>query len=144
MMDRQLRRPAREAQRVRPATYAGPRNDARAAGPDERMPGALRELLGQMFSTPKDLRHIAEQHFGELFVPTEVLADSPHQAVLMLRTQALGPVMVHAERARHWYPFRVTRVEAPRAVADSRPGRAEPRPRANPYRATTRPRIDWL
>jgi hypothetical protein len=97
-----------------------------------------------MFSTPKDLRHIAEQHFGELFVPTEVLADSPHSAVLMLRTQALGPVMVHAERVRHWYPFRVTRVEAPRAGFDPRPARAEPRARANPYRATTRPRIDWL
>lgn len=77
----------------------------------ERTP---QELVGAMFSTPKELRHLAEQQFGELFVPTEVLADSPHSAVIALSPESLGPLVVHAERARHWYPYRVTRVDAAR------------------------------
>ncbi|HYH78984.1 MAG TPA: hypothetical protein VEX86_04285, partial [Longimicrobium sp.] len=86
-MDRQLRRPAREAQRTRPATNPAPRFDARLAGIGDRTPPAARELVGTMFTTAKELRHMTEQQLGELFVPTEVLADSPHAAVIMLRTQ---------------------------------------------------------
>ena len=56
------------------------------------------ELMGATFTTPKDLRHLAEQEFGELFVPTDV-----H-----------GRIVVHAERERHWYPYRIVHVEGPR------------------------------
>ena len=69
------------------------------------------ELVGAMFSTPKDLRHLAEQLFGEDFVPTQVLAESAHFAVFALDAGERGQVVVHAERDRHWYPFRITRVE---------------------------------
>ncbi len=78
----------------------------------QRTIAAPQELVGAMFSTPKELRHLAEQQFGELFVPIEVLADSPHSAVIALSPESLGPLVVHAERARHWYPYRVTRVHA--------------------------------
>ena len=71
-----------------------------------------RELVGTVFTTAKDLRHIAEQHFSELFVPVEMLADSDRTAVLRMRTATYGALLVHAERERHWHPFRVTRVEA--------------------------------
>lgn len=73
---------------------------------------APQELVGAMFTTPKDLRHLAEQQFGEEFVPTRVLAESAHFAVFSLDSDARGAVIVHAERDRHWYPFRITRVEA--------------------------------
>ena len=69
------------------------------------------ELVGEMFTTPKELRHLAERHFGELFVPTEVLAESPHAAVISLNPPGFGALVIHAERARHWYPYRITRVE---------------------------------
>jgi hypothetical protein len=87
----------------------------------ERTP---QELVGAMFSTPKELRHLAEQQFGELFVPTEVLADSPHSAVIALSPESLGPLVVHAERARHWYPYRVTRVTRVHAARGD--GRSSP------------------
>lgn len=150
-MDRQLRRPAREAQRTRPVAYPGGRTNARGAdtwpprGPDPRM-AAAQELVGVMFSTAKELRHIAEQHFDELFVPTETVDESAYRAVVALRTATLGTLLVHAERERHWYPFRATRVELARPELRPGKGRSEsPRPRL-PYdhRIPARPRIDWL
>ena len=106
----------------------------------------LTELVGAMFTTPKELRHLAERELGELFVPVEVLAESAHTAVYTLHPGSLAPLLVHAERARHWYPFRVTRVEAMRiagrgtedgsAEAAERPGVPHPHP--------DRPAIDWL
>jgi hypothetical protein len=86
-----------------------------------RTAAAPQELVGAMFSTPKELRHLAERHFGELFVPTEVLADSPHSAVIALSPESPGPLVVHAERARRWYPYRVTRVDAARGGGRSHP-----------------------
>ncbi|HYJ79709.1 MAG TPA: hypothetical protein VEW03_08925 [Longimicrobiaceae bacterium] len=78
----------------------------------ERTAAAPQELVGEMFTTPKELRHLAERQFGELFVPTEVLAESSLSAVISLTTDGLGPLVVHAERDRDWYPYRITRVEA--------------------------------
>lgn len=69
------------------------------------------ELVGEMFTTPKELRHLAERQFGELFVPVEVLAESALSTIISLTSSALGPLVVHAERARDWYPYRITRVE---------------------------------
>lgn len=80
--------------------------------PMERTAVAPQELVGAMFTTPKDLRHLAEQQFGEDFVPTRVLAESAHFGVFSLDAGGMGQVVVHAERERHWYPFRVTRVES--------------------------------
>ncbi|HEU0013435.1 MAG TPA: hypothetical protein VFQ45_07110 [Longimicrobium sp.] len=72
------------------------------------------DLVGTMFTTAKELRHLAEQQFGEEFVPTELCAENEHGAVLELRTARLGPLVVHAERERHWYPYRIVRVEQAR------------------------------
>lgn len=69
------------------------------------------ELVGAMFTTPKELRHLAEQHFGQLFVPTRVLVETPLATVVALRVSDLGEFMVHAERTGQRYPFRVVRVE---------------------------------
>ena len=87
----------------------------------ERTP---QELVGAMFSTPKELRHLAEQQFGELFVPTEVLADSPHSAVIARSPDSRGPRVGHAARARPGSPYRVTRV--PRVHAARGDGRSSP------------------
>jgi hypothetical protein len=108
-MGTQLCGPAERAIGTAAEAFAGdePRFGARMAPAAADAQG----LVGAMFTTPKDLRHLAEQHFDELFVPVEVLADSGHAAVLVLRTDGAGPLVVHAERERHWYPFRVTRVE---------------------------------
>ncbi len=142
-MDRQLRRPAREAQRIRPVPSGG-RLDPRGFEPRGRTPGergpAAQDLVGVMFNTPKELRHAAEQHFGEQFVRTEVLEIRPLRAVITLRPDSVGPLVVYAERERHWYPFRIARVE---------PQRFEPRANGRPrlphgYRISSRPRIDWL
>jgi hypothetical protein len=69
------------------------------------------DLTGAMFTTLKELRHLAEQQYGQLFVPTEVLSKSTLRMVVELRLEALGRVVLHAERARHWQPYRVTRIE---------------------------------
>lgn len=68
-------------------------------------------LTGAMFTTLKELRHLAEQQYGQLFVPTEVLSKSTLRMVVELRLNGLGRVVLHAERARHWHPYRVTRIE---------------------------------
>jgi hypothetical protein len=72
------------------------------------------ELVGMLFTTPKDLRHQAEMEFGQLFVPTEVLFTSQLGTILRLRVEGIGPLLVHAERERHWQPFHITRVERTR------------------------------
>ncbi|HEX8451866.1 MAG TPA: hypothetical protein VF647_07210 [Longimicrobium sp.] len=69
------------------------------------------DLAGAMFTTLKELRHLAEQQYGQLFVPTEVLSKTTLRMVVELRLEALGRVVLHAERARHWQPYRVTRIE---------------------------------
>lgn len=105
---------------------------------------AAQELVGAMFSTAKELRHLAEQEYGELFVPVEVLVETSNSAVLKLRPEATGPIVVHAERRRHWHPYRVSRVERARnegrPVGDTSTEAAPPRT----YRQPARPRIDWL
>ncbi|HET7231249.1 MAG TPA: hypothetical protein VFJ16_14670, partial [Longimicrobium sp.] len=93
-MDRQLRRPAREAQRIRPVSPGG-RSDGRTFEPRGRIPAergpAAQDLVGVMFNTPKELRHVAEQHFGEQFVRTEVLESRPLCTVITLRPDSVGP-----------------------------------------------------
>jgi hypothetical protein len=69
------------------------------------------ELLGAMFTTPKELRHLAEQNLGQLFVPTEVIHEDEQVADLVLRPTGMGSIYVHAERERSWYPFHITRVD---------------------------------
>ena len=68
-------------------------------------------LIGTMFTTAKELRHLAEQALGQLFVPTEVLTADERTADLVLRPSGMGEILVHAERERHWYPFQITRVD---------------------------------
>ena len=113
----------------------------------------MKELVGAVFTSPKELRHLAERELGELFVPVEVLAESAHTAVFSLHPGSLAPLLVHAERERHWYPFRVTRVEAARVrgrgageSATEQAGPAQPaeRPRAVHTPGASRPAIDWL
>ena len=135
-------------------THAAPsaETDAVAGGIGAASPGepaeALKELVGAMFTSPKELRHLAERELGELFVPVEVLAESAHTGVFTLHPGSLAPLIVHAERERHWSPFRVTRVEAARlhrgngdatAAAPAAEG-----PRTPFARAAGRPAIDWL
>ena len=72
------------------------------------------ELVGTVFSTPKELRHLAEQSLGQLFVPTEVVSEGEHAADFVLHTDGMGDVLVHAERERHWYPYQITRVDTVR------------------------------
>jgi hypothetical protein len=152
-MGTEVRRPAGAIQWTHAAPSVDAGGDGAAeAGPDEGFvqEGAqalLTELVGAMFTTPKELRHLAERELGELFVPVEVLAESAHTAVYTLHPGSLAPLLVHAERARHWYPFRVTRVEAVRIAnrGNSDAGRAaandEPPPAPRP---PARPAIDWL
>jgi hypothetical protein len=135
-MDRDLRT-AGDARRISFGTSRLESFDA--LGTERRAEAAAlrpQDLVGAMFTTPKELRHLAEQAFGEEFVPTRVLAESPHFAVFALDAGELGQVVVHAERGRHWYPFRVTRVET--EDGDGRP--AVP----PPYRPERRPKVDWL
>lgn len=73
--------------------------------------GQAEELLGAMFTTPKELRHLAEQSLGQLFVPTELVHEDEHVADLVLRPEGMGAIHVHAERERDRYPFRITRVD---------------------------------
>lgn len=68
-------------------------------------------LLGATFTTPKDLRHLAEQCLGQLFVPTEVVHAGDRAATLVLRPEGMGEILVQAERERHFSPYVITRVE---------------------------------
>ncbi|HEX8244262.1 MAG TPA: hypothetical protein VF541_12215 [Longimicrobium sp.] len=103
--------------------------------------GVVQELVGATFTSPKDLRHLAEQLFGEDFVPTTVLAESAHFGVFALDAGEQGRVVVHAERGRHWFPFRVTRVQAEPV---EEPAAEDPRRVPPVYIPTSRPKIDWL
>lgn len=133
-MGTQVHGMAGEAQRSPPAWENGAEENGRAAA------GAPRALVGAMFTSAKELRHLAEQELGELFVPVEVLAESDHSAVYALRSDAAGRIVVHAERGRHWYPFRVTYVEADGPAAST--GQVSSRP---PHpNGPGRPSIDWL
>jgi hypothetical protein len=109
-MSGELRGRAGEAWRAA-ASRGGYAVSAPAFAPADERAGGAQDLIGAMFSTPKELRHLAEQQFGEEFVPTRVLAESAHFAVFSLDAGERGQVVVHAERDRHWYPFRITRVE---------------------------------
>lgn len=138
-MGTQVRTGANDVRRMmRPLRLSQP------AGSVDGAEGETQELVGAMFSTAKELRHLAEQEYGELFVPVEVLVETSNSAVLRLRPEATGPIVVHAERRRHWHPYRVSRVERARnegrPVADSSEEPAPPRT----YRQPGRPRIDWL
>lgn len=132
---------------MRPTPYAGPRTDARGSDARQRGAGdprmaAAQELVGVMFTTAKELRHIAEQHFVEEFVPTETVEESAMRTVVALRTGALGTLLVYAERERHWYPFRAIRVDVARP--EPRNGNGRPPRMPHGYRIASRPRIDWL
>jgi hypothetical protein len=74
-------------------------------------PETADELMGVMFTTPKELRHAAEQVLEQEFIPTELLAEDERFADLVLRPAGSGEIRVRAERERHWYPFRVIRVD---------------------------------
>jgi len=148
-MGTEVRRPAGAVQWTHAAPSAEPGVDGAAAEATlaEGAAPVLTELVGAMFTTPKELRHLAERELGELFVPVEVLAESAHTAVYTLHPGSLAPLLVYAERARHWYPFRVTRVEAVRIAnrgsgngsagdaGGERPGVPHP---------PARPAVDWL
>ena len=73
--------------------------------------GQAEGLLGAIFTTPKELRHLAEQSLGQLFVPTEMTREDGRSADLVLRPAGRGVIHVHAERERERSPFHVTRVD---------------------------------
>lgn len=156
-MGTEVRKPAGAIQ----WTHAAPLTESGAAdaGAGERRveDGAqalLTELVGAMFTSPKELRHLAERELGELFVPVEVLAESAHTGVFTLHPGSLAPLIVHAERERQWTPFRVTRVEPARirargdgdapAAEKETAAPAQERPRVPHVTGATRPAIDWL
>lgn len=78
-----------------------------------------RELLGEMFSTPKELRHMAERALGEPFVPVEVLSRDDRGLRVVLRYPRRERILVSAERDRHWYPYRITAIEEALRDADT-------------------------
>jgi hypothetical protein len=81
------------------------------------------ELVGALFMNAKDLRHLAEQEFGEQFVPTEVILEGARRAMFELHVHGMGRIVIHAERERDRHPYHITRVERPRAASPS-PARA--------------------
>lgn len=121
---------------IAPRYVANPASTAATAGYDEDAP--LKELVGITFSSAKELRHLAEREMGELFVPVELLAESEHVAVFTLHPGSLAPLLVHAERARHWFPFRITRVEPVRAHVSAT------RPRLPHLNGAPKAPVDWL
>jgi hypothetical protein len=91
------------------------------------------ELIGAVFVNAVELRHLAEQEFGALFVPTEVVASSERQATFALQVPGVGRLAVHARREREWHPFHITAVERPRLARTWVPSVSwsGSRPRAN-------------
>jgi hypothetical protein len=85
--------------------------EAEPGGERDEVLDASEALLGAAFTTPKELRHIAEQTLDRLFVPTEVVSEHELDADLLLRPEGLGEVHVHAEREQPWTPLVVTRVD---------------------------------
>jgi hypothetical protein len=121
---------------IAPQPTATPAAAAVTAEYDDDAP--LRELVGATFSSAKELRHLAEREMGELFVPVELLAESEHVAVFTLHPGSLAPLLVHAERARHWFPFRITRVEPVRVHVSAT------RPRLPHLNGAPKAPVDWL
>ena len=121
---------------IAPGVASPPAPAATSAEYDEDAP--LRELVGVTFSSAKELRHLAEREMGELFVPVELLAESEHCAVFTLHPGSLAPLLVHAERARHWMPFRITRVEPVRVHMSAA------RPRLPHLNGAPKAPVDWL
>lgn len=115
-----------------------PASTPTAAPADYDEDAPLRELVGTTFSSAKELRHLAEREMGELFVPVELLAESEHVAVFTLHPGSLAPLLVHAERARHWFPFRITRVEPVRVHVSAA------RPRLPHLNGAPKAPVDWL
>jgi hypothetical protein len=112
-METRFRTPTGEVQWMHAAPYPA----RRAGEPAAAGSGAeLQDLVGAVFTSAKELRHLAEQLYAEEFVPVRTLAESGHFGVFALDGPA-GRVMVHAERERHWHPFRITRLEAGGPVA---------------------------
>src|SRR5215468_7228386 len=85
-MGTEVRSPKGAIQWTHAAPPAEAESDGAGAGasPSEAEAALLQELVGAMFTTPKELRHLAERELGELFVPVEVLAESAHTAVYTL------------------------------------------------------------
>jgi hypothetical protein len=121
-METRFRTPTGEVQWMHAAPGAAAAAAEEAFGPASGERTGARELLGAVFTSAKDLRHLAEQHFAEEFIPTRVLAESSHFGVFALDAPD-GRVTVHAERERHWHPFRITRVE--QSPGDAAPPRGE-------------------
>jgi hypothetical protein len=145
-MGTEVRRPKGAIQWTHAAPPAEAESDGAGGAPPSEVEAALlKELVGAVFTTPKELRHLAERELGELFVPVEVLAESAHTAVYTLHPGSLAPLLVHAERARHWFPFRVTRVEPVRTPAQGGLPTVSGGDRARvPHPGPARPAIDWL
>ena len=147
-METQVRRRAGAVQWTHAAPGADASADVPADGSVRPLPPAdsasddddapLQELVGTTFSNAKELRHLAEREMGELFVPVELLAESEHSAVFTLHPGTQAPLLVHAERARHWYPFRITRVEPARVAVSAL------RARLPHLHGPQRPAVDWL
>lgn len=74
--------------------------------------GRAEELVDVMFATSKELRHQAEQILGKEFVRTEVVHEDELSARMVLRPEGMPEIHVHAARERHWYPYRITRVDS--------------------------------
>lgn len=74
--------------------------------------GRVEDLVDVLFANSKELRHQAEQILGRLFVPTEVVHEDELSAQMILRPDGMPEVHVHAARERHWYPYRITRVDS--------------------------------
>jgi hypothetical protein len=74
--------------------------------------GRAEELVDVMFANSKELRHQAEQILGRLFVRTEVVHEDEQSAQMILRPDGMPEIHVHAARERHWYPYRITRVDS--------------------------------
>ena len=145
-MGTEVRRPKGAIQWTHAAPPAEADGDNAGGAPASDVEAALlKELVGAVFTTPKELRHLAERELGELFVPVEVLAESAHTAVYTLHPGSLAPLLVHAERSRHWFPFRVTRVEPVRvAPRDGQPTVSGGDRARAPHPGPARPAIDWL
>jgi len=91
------------------------------------------ELIGAVFVNAVELRHLAEQEFGALFVPTVAVSTSERHATFALQVAGIGRLTVHAQRQREWHPFHITRVERPRTARTWVPSVSwsSSRPRAN-------------
>lgn len=67
-------------------------------------------LLGDYFSSLKDLRHCAEAA-GFSFVPVEKLAGGERDILVALRPKGAPEIHVRATRTQTWHPFLITAVE---------------------------------